>query len=162
MTTTVDPAKIEALVKEALANKVLNKYAEAEEKKEPEPQLEAVKREKKEGQVMFSELFGKAPKSGDFPVTVFKSEDWDKTIRSLIPEVDPAYHVQVEEAALLVMAWEDGDKTLMSGPTGSGKSSLVKFCAAKTNRPFIRMNMKADIETSQIFGSIGAHDGSTE
>jgi len=80
----------------------------------------------------------------------------------MIPNVDADYVVQKEEAALLVAGLEDGDKTLLTGPTGSGKSSLIKYVCAKLNRPFIRVNMSGDVESASLFGTLVVRGGATE
>ena len=113
-----------------------------------------------EGQVWFSEVFDYRPKFGDFGVYVFNNTGIPDIDR-LIPSVDPDYVVQKDEAALLVAGMMDGDKTLLTGPTGSGKSSLVKYVCAKLNRPFIRINMSGDVESSSLFGTLVVRGGAT-
>lgn len=131
---------------------------------EPEPvPVEEPKREivLKSNQVLFSSLFGSAPSFGDFGVTVYKPEDVDSHVIHTIPDADKSYVCQIEEAAKLCMAWETNDKTLITGPTGSGKSSLVKYVCAKVGRPYIRINMTGDTESAHIFGTLAAESGST-
>jgi cobaltochelatase CobS subunit len=111
-----------------------------------------------DGQVMFSTVFGYTPDTGDYPITVLP--DYEPTKR-FVPSVDTDYVVQQDEAALLVAGIEDGDKTLLTGPTGSGKSSLVKYVCAKLNRPFIRINMSGDVESASIFGTLVVRGGAT-
>jgi cobaltochelatase CobS len=111
-----------------------------------------------EGQQMFSEVFGYTPKLGDYPVTVLPD---NPEFARYVPRIDPDYVVQKDEAALLVAGIEDGDKSLLTGPTGSGKSSLVKFVCAKLNRPMIRVNMSGDVESSSIFGTLVVRGGAT-
>ena len=113
-----------------------------------------------DGQVWFSDVFGYKPKFGDFGVFVL-NKTGIPDIDRLIPAVDPDYVVQQDEAALLVAGMMDGDKTLITGPTGSGKSSLVKYVCAKLNRPFIRINMSGDVESSSLFGTLVVRGGAT-
>lgn len=113
-----------------------------------------------EGQLWYSSVFGYTPDCNDFPVTKLEHTGNDEIDR-LIPRVDEDYVVQQQEAALLVAGIEDGDKTLITGPTGSGKSSLVKYVCAKLNRPFIRINMSGDVESSSLFGTLVVRDGAT-
>lgn len=110
---------------------------------------------------LFSKVFGYTPSFGDFAVTVLP-ENPDAEIQRLVPELDTDYVVQRNEAALLVAGIQDGDKSLLTGPTGSGKSSLVKYVCAKLKRPFIRINMSGDIESASLFGMLTAGGGSTQ
>lgn len=111
-------------------------------------------------QKLFSKVFGYTPSFGDFAVSILPDNS-DADIARLVPTTDTGYVLQKDEAALLVAGIEDGDKTLITGPTGSGKSSLVKFVCAKLNRPFIRINMSGDVESASIFGTLTASGGAT-
>lgn len=114
----------------------------------------------KAGQVKYSDVFGVVPKNiPDFGFHKFS--DIPKDYAWHVPKADPDYVVQTEEAARLVSAIDDGDKVLMTGPTGSGKSSLIKYVCAKMGAPFIRINMSADAESSVLFGQMTAREGST-
>ncbi len=129
-------------------------------KAEPKP-AEAVARKPVgllPGQVWFSEIFDYRPKFGDFGVTV-QGVSTNPDVARLVPSIDPDYVVQKDEAALLVAGLEDGDKSLITGPTGSGKSSLVKYVCAKLNRPFIRINMSGDVESAALFGTLVVRGG---
>jgi cobaltochelatase CobS len=97
----------------------------------------------------------------DFPVTIYKKTDWDEKIAFLIPEKNPLYTLPVNESLDILRAWSIGDNVLIYGPTGSGKSSLIKELCARTNRPFLRINATGDIDSSMIFGQLTAKDGST-
>lgn len=131
----------------------------------PEPKDEPIKVAPvviKAGQRSILDVLGsKSTTIRDFAVTVFKQADWHPTIRAFVPEVDPEYVVQESEAAIILEAWENGEKSLITGPTGSGKSSLIKHLCALTQRPFIRINMNGDIESSALFGQIVVEDGAT-
>ena len=97
----------------------------------------------------------------DFPVTIYSKSDWDENIVFLIPEKNPKYKLPVQESLDILRAWNIGDNVLIYGPTGSGKSSLIKELCARTNRPFLRINATGDIDSSMIFGQLTAKDGST-
>lgn len=113
-----------------------------------------------EGQQLFSKVFGFTPAIGDFPVNVLEDNP-NPEIARLVPKLDSDYVVQKEQAALLVAGMQDEDKTLINGPTGSGKSSLVKYICAKLNRPFIRINMSGDVESASLFGTLVVRGGAT-
>lgn len=109
---------------------------------------------------MFSDIFGYTPSTGDFACDKLADHP-NEEVRRWVPSVDPDYVIQKEEAAILVAGLMDGDRTLISGPTGAGKSTLVKYVCAKLNWPFIRINMSGDVESSHIFGTREVKDGET-
>lgn len=114
----------------------------------------------KEGETWFSDVFKFEPNTMDYAVNVLPDND-NPEIARLVPQVDEDYVVQKNEAALLVAGIQDNDKTLLNGPTGSGKSSLVKYICAKLNRPFIRINMSGDVESASLFGTLVVRGGAT-
>lgn len=159
MTGAVDT---EALIREALQEQFKEGWEKEKKEEEPKIELKAKVKEAQEGQKMFSKVFGYKPKVGeDFPVTLFDVKDLHPQIAALIPELDPAYQPQEEQVEQCVRAIEDEDKIMINGPTGSGKSSMVKYICAKTGRPLIRINMNGDVESSAIFGQIVVEDGAT-
>jgi cobaltochelatase CobS len=162
MTTSTTKAKV--MPKEAWAESEAKPVPPSEEGAAP---LEKHIKEKAavpakvlaDGEVLFSTMFGSVPKNGDFAIPKFAPVPEDA--KAFIPKVDEGYIPQTEEIAALVMAFIDGDKTLITGPTGSGKSSGVKFVCAKLGLPFIRINMSGDIESSSVFGQLVVREGST-
>lgn len=126
---------------------------------EPILRKEKVSKKDDTDTLMFSAVFGEAPKDGDFPVKMCAGVHTDMV--GHIRPVDPEYKVQVEHAARLVRALMAGDKTLITGPTGSGKSSLVKFVCSKMGYPYIRVNMSGDIESGALFGQLVVRGGAT-
>lgn len=115
------------------------------------------------GQVLFTTLIGKPLPNGlrDFAVTVYDKAAMSPELTNFVPSVSPTYNVQVEEAHALLMSWEMNEKVLITGPTGSGKSTLVAHCCALTNRPMLRVNMTGDIESSTLFGQLVVENGGT-
>lgn len=170
-TATTGSDALEARVKEALRQQLMARQnhlakaeaaesAPAEEEKEKEVVLAA-------NQKLFSQLVGisksemKRRKLRDFAVSILDTSTIPAEVVAFIPKASPSYNVQIDEAWAILMAWEANEKTLITGPTGSGKSSLVDYCAALTNRPHLRINMTGDIEGSVLFGQLVVEDGAT-
>jgi cobaltochelatase CobS len=95
----------------------------------------------------------------DFAVSMFT--DVPANMVHHIPRTDDKYVVQKEECARIVAGIMDNEKILITGPTGSGKSSLVKYVCSLLGAPFIRINMSADAESSVLFGQLVVREGAT-
>ncbi len=114
-----------------------------------------------DGELKFSEVFGFMPPSGiDHAVRRFKAEDWNERVRQFIPVIDAGYIFPKQETEEAVVALMQGDNTLVYGPKGSGKSDLGQQLAARMVIPWIRINGRADMESSAIFGGVTVQEGS--
>lgn len=163
---TATTANLEDMVKNAIQREMQARLkpdtteatpAAPEPEKEPEPIVVG------EGQTLFSKLVGKRlPKAlRDFAVSCIDAATLPKEVVAFVPAVNKGYNIQTDQAHALLMAWEMGEKSLVVGPTGSGKSSLVEYCCAITGRPFVRINMTGDIESSVLFGQLLVEGGAT-
>lgn len=124
----------------------------------PEPPKPAFKVEK--GKRSFKDIFKVTPVR-DHNSSVFKPEDWSVVVRGMIPIGIDGYIWQSALEAFHV-AMEENEPVVITGPTGSGKTSMVENYCAVTGRPFVRMSMRGDIETSALLGMTIAHEGSTK
>jgi cobaltochelatase CobS len=168
--TNTTKSDLEARVKEALRKQLLERTTITadtpveEAKPAPEPEVPIAL---KSGQQLFSTLIKSSKvvldsyKLKDFAVSVLDPSVLPSEVRAFVPTVNAAYNVQIDEAHALLMAWEMNEKVLITGPTGSGKSSLIEFACALTNRPLIRINMTGDIESSILFGQLCVEGGAT-
>ena len=112
------------------------------------------------GQVMFSDIV-KHKVDYDFPVSVLENASLHPNMQGMVPTIDPYYLPDSAALFKILRAFEDNDTTLIHGPMGCGKSQLVKHACALTGRAYIRINMTEDAESSVIFGTLVAKDGST-
>lgn len=165
-TPAADP--LEARVKEALRKQLLERQsslAAAPQVVEAAAAASEAPKEIKLGsnQVLFSKLIGRRlPKDLiDFAVTVLDKATVHKDLVNFIPALRKGYNIQMDQAHAMLMAWEMGEKVLITGPTGSGKTSLTDYCCALTNRPLLRINMTGDIESAILFGQLVVKDGAT-
>ena len=94
-------------------------------------------------------------------VEMFSKDDWKESVRCHIPNVDVNYKFQPKQLVQLLIGLKLGDNVWISGATGSGKSTLVEQVCARTNRPFIRINGRGDMESGAIFGQYVLEDGKT-
>ena len=54
----------------------------------------------------------------NFPVTVFKENDWDERIQGFIPKINPSYVIDKDIASHILRAWELEEKVLCYGQIG--------------------------------------------
>lgn len=155
MATSFDTAALEQIKK-------LAKFPEAGKKRAPvstEPPPPAYippTREVVAGERLFSSVFGWSPTTiPDVPVRVFQADDWSELIRPYIPAALPNGGLwtwprpATESLALAMLA---GDRTLIHGPTGSGKSALVEAWAHMCGIPLIRVNCHRDMQSTDFLG----------
>ena len=169
MSSEIIDEKVEDLVKKAIKETLAKRKGAIETittrieplKEEPKEVKDITVTKKTLGanQIWVSDIVGRV--KDDFPVTQYMLEDWNERMVPFIPKINDNYVIQPDLAVSILRAWELNDKTLMYGPTGAGKSSLVEQLCAITRRPFIRINSTGDMDSSMVFGQLTASDGST-
>lgn len=80
----------------------------------------------------------------------------------MVPDIDENYLFPKEATILVLLGLTTNRPTLVHGPTGSGKSTLVEQIAARLNWPVMRINHHADMYAFDIVGQMGITDGSTQ
>lgn len=107
------------------------------------------------GEVTYLSLFGKLP-SGlpDFAVNVYKEEDWNEDDRKAIPSIEKFKHYMIDHNVLypLLLGMQHNMNTLLTGPTGCGKSTIVEYICATIKQPFLRINGRQDMESDTLLG----------
>lgn len=128
----------------------------------PEPDLieEAEDGVDTSGNAKFSEVFGMLGVTGiDHSIQVFDKEHWPEEMRQFIPEPDSTYVFDPEALEGVVMAIQHNEKCNITGPAGCGKTTLIKEVAARTNRPYMRINGKDGVEVSSMLGNYVVESG---
>lgn len=103
-------------------------------------------------QKMFSDVFWKPETVPDFPVMQFKRDDWHESVRSFIPEPNPNWAWDKDVAEQFAFAMYSEDRTLLYGPTGTGKSALPREYCARLNIPFLLTSCHQQQESSDFLG----------
>jgi len=117
-----------------------------------------------DGDTTFHKVFGfDAPSGVVHAGKTFKDKDWPAYLRAFIPNKEKFanYAPSKDKLEEYWVAYNMGDKTFATGPTGSGKSSFFEYWCAMVRQPFLRFNCREDMESSSIFGQLTAKDGST-
>jgi len=79
----------------------------------------------------------------------------------LVPTADEGYVFQKELARQVLVSMRDGEKILLVGPTGCGKSTLVEQLAARLNWPVVRVAASGGLTESDLLGEWTVRDGET-
>jgi cobaltochelatase CobS len=78
--------------------------------------------------------------------------DIPKDDLSHVPDHDPDYELDEAALEMLAVAVEDGENTLMVGPTGLGKTTLAEELAAILNQPVIKIGLHKDFRAADFLG----------
>lgn len=101
------------------------------------------------------------PSSATFGVMFGKNNDVDKPIPAYsgfdaedrVPVADPNYLFQAGPTRDFILGALSGAHIYLSGPTGSGKTTLPEQFASRTGRPFYRQQFHKEMETIELLGS---------
>lgn len=153
-TTTKDDAVTE-IMKYAFSDSTKTPKAK---KAEPKKVYKAKDLDLPAGHQWFSEVFGWKPEHlpRDIPVAVFEPTDWPEMIRPYIPEALPnggLWTWPKKATELFALAMYTKDRTLVHGPTGSGKSALVQAFAHMVRIPLIRVNCHGEQQSTDFLGA---------
>lgn len=106
----------------------------------------------------------KETKYPDFPVThYFKTEDWNESLQAAIPDESGYKGTFIVDHTVLypmLSAMCRNMKVMTYGPTGSGKTELVKFMCSLVHQPYLRINGRRDMETDALLGKPWVSEGS--
>lgn len=91
----------------------------------------------------------------DLPLPKYEPEDWPEEARPLIPELPQWWHHNLEVMYALAMSINGNDTTLMTGPTGSGKTSAGYAFAAVLGIPVWQTPCYSGMEDTAFVGSTG-------
>lgn len=69
-----------------------------------------------------------------------------------IPKWDPSFWIDEEALEILAYSIAENKNCMMVGPTGCGKSTLVKNFASLLNQPARRINFNRDTRASDVIG----------
>jgi len=106
---------------------------------------------------------GKLPLSGsDYDIPVYAETHFPEAVRQHIPVVNPDYLWDTEVLEGMVVALLLGEKMLITGPPGTGKTTAVEQFAAWLRQPYMRLGGRGDLESSSFLGFPWASEGGME
>jgi len=165
-TTSTEPEEMRSAVKERIealkAKTSAHTAAKVAAAVPPEPDLEMGLKAGDKDSYRYSKLWNRKPPKPfpDFAVEcgVFDPDEFAEEVRGYIPEDEPEYVAAPMPTAQFTIAMNKGQRILIFGPKGSGKSTMPKVYAARTNQPFYRIPCRRDMEASDLFGSVTVRD----
>ena len=107
-----------------------------------------------ENQFLFSTVTGGAlGKSGkDWVMWKYAEDHWEEEHRVNIPEIDPFYCWDPDVLEALWLSMITGERALLVGPPGTGKTTAAQQLSAWIRQPFARFNGKDGIEPAAFLG----------
>jgi MoxR-like ATPase len=154
--STVKPgaSAIEVLSSNANFFEDLSKQEKSAAVAPPEPEVIKPPIKLEENQVLFTTITkGKLPASGkDWVIDTYPAGTWDADHSLNIKPVDPYYQWDPEVLEALILARLTGQKCLLVGPPGTGKTTAAQQFSAWLKQPFARFNGKDGIEPSAFLG----------
>ena len=78
------------------------------------------------------------------------------------PSIDPCYIWSETLLSHLILSQNSGENLWLGGPKGTGKSEAAKQFAARTGRPFTRINFTKHTAPEDFIGALGLVNGATE
>jgi cobaltochelatase CobS len=79
----------------------------------------------------------------------------------LVPDLDPGFVFPEELARQVLFSLKEGEKVLLVGPTGCGKSTLIEQLASRLHWPVVRVAASGGLTESDLLGEWTVRDGET-
>jgi len=86
------------------------------------------------------------------PASLYVRKDVTEADKKYIPDHDENYQLDMDVFTVLAVGIEEGDNTLVHGPTGCGKSAAFLELASILNQPVRRVNLNGDIRAADFTG----------
>lgn len=102
-----------------------------------------------------------AMNSAGNPINIKVMENHNDEDVNYLPDIDPAYVFNIDLLKKVVIGFELGMPIYLWGYHGTGKTTILQQAAARTKRPFIRVQHTINMQESDILGQWTVKDGST-
>lgn len=86
------------------------------------------------------------------PIAVTVLDDHSENSKIYLPEIDPDYIFNIDLTKKVLVGMELGMPTYLWGYHGTGKTTILEQVAARTRRPFMRVQHTIGTEESHILG----------
>jgi cobaltochelatase CobS len=95
------------------------------------------------------------------PITVAVFDDHTDETLAFVPDTDKSYVYNIELLKSVLISYELNKTIYLYGYHGSGKTTVLEQVAARTKRPFLRLQHTINTEESHIVGQWTVKDGQT-
>lgn len=95
------------------------------------------------------------------PIMITVMQDHDPDAQALIPDIDENYVFNIDLTKTALIGLELGMPVYFWGYHGTGKTTAFEQIAARTKRPFLRVQHTINTEEAHIVGQYVVKDGST-
>lgn len=115
----------------------------------------------------FHEVFdlGSAPaalSSQGKPISITVMKRRDEEDRNYLPDIDPHYVFSIDLLKKVIVGFQLNKPVYLWGFHGTGKTTVLQQAAARTGRPFMRVQHSLNMQESDVLGQWTVRDGSTE
>lgn len=94
-------------------------------------------------------------------ITITVQQTHEEGSSDFVPDVDPNYIFDIELTKDVLIGFEVGFPIYLWGMHGTGKTTALEQVAARTRRPFVRVQHTINTEESHILGQYVVRDGGT-
>lgn len=96
------------------------------------------------------------------PIQISVMADHDDQSLMYLPRVDPSYIYSIDLLKKVIIGFELNMPVYLWGYHGTGKTTILQQAAARTKRPFVRVQHTINMQESDVLGQWTVKDGSTQ
>lgn len=96
------------------------------------------------------------------PINVTVMQGHDDAAISYLPEIDKAYIFNIDLLKKVIAGFQLNMAIMLWGMHGTGKTTALEQVAARTLRPFVRVQHTINMQESDVLGQWTVHDNSTK
>lgn len=99
---------------------------------------------------------------GGTPIRISVMENHNQEALDFLPDLDPDYVFNIDLVKKVIMGFELNKPVYLWGFHGTGKTTILQQAAARTRRPFMRVQHSLNMQESDVLGQWTVKDGSTQ
>lgn len=96
------------------------------------------------------------------PIRISVMSNHNQESIDFLPDLDPDYVFNIDLTKKVIMGFELNKPVYLWGFHGTGKTTVLQQSAARTKRPFMRVQHSLNMQESDVLGQWTVKDGSTQ